>query len=57
MVVCGGRGVTCRAVNVGEARALMRDFSDRWKSSIERMHRDAVTNFGNLQVRELNNKN
>ncbi|KAK3284173.1 hypothetical protein CYMTET_8164, partial [Cymbomonas tetramitiformis] len=46
-----GRGEAGEAltVSIGEARALVRDFADRWKLTIEQMHKDAITNFGNLQ--------
>ena len=38
-------------VNLAEAKSLMQDFANRWKAVIEHMHRDAVTDFGSLQVR------
>jgi hypothetical protein len=48
----GDAGEGSGAANPGdlaEAANLMRDFSERWKVAVEKMHADVISQFGNLQ--------
>ena len=45
----GAEGEEGQAPSLQQATQLMRDFADRWKGAIERIHAEVIKNFGNLQ--------